>query len=660
MKNMQDTINFTNTKRILYVEDEADLRSVTASILSDIFLEVIIAKDGEDALEKFYTHEIDVVLTDLSMPKMNGFDMAKRIKDFDADIPIIMISAHDESEYFTQSIELGVDGYLLKPMKLDDLIATFKKIINKIQFLNEYHNNLRFLKQYQDLTDLHSLVSKTDTKGVLTYVNDAFCKVSGYTRDELIGSSHNIVRHPDNPASMYADLWHTIKFKKEIWKGILRNISKKNEIYYSNAVISPITNIDNEIVEYISIKYDVTDIIDPKKQLHDFVDSAKEPMIVMIEIDGFSDLETLYGHKLTQSIEKTFAKDLVKYMPSYLGFNKLYPLGNGKYAFVKDLVLQNDLAMKDLIQELKSFQFIINDLKVDVGEIDYDIAIVMSVADGDNCLENVDYGINSLSKLKQDFIISNNFAQKEHEKALENLEILRMVKIALDNSKIISYFQPIVCNTTQKIVKYESLVRLVNEQNKIIPPFFFLDIAKKGKYYSRITAMVLENSFDALEKTDKDITVNISALDIEKLSTRTKIFQLLNTHRKSASRVVFELLEDENVKDFDEIERFISKVKEYGVKIAIDDFGAGYSNFERLLKYQPDILKIDGSLIKNIETDSYSISVVKSIVAFAKEQKIEMVAEYIENENIYTILKDLGVEYSQGYYFGKPDKIGSH
>ncbi|MDQ7061395.1 MAG: EAL domain-containing protein [Sulfurimonas sp.] len=90
-----------------------------------------------------------------------------------------------------------------------------------------------------------------------------------------------------------------------------------------------------------------------------------------------------------------------------------------------------------------------------------------------------------------------------------------------------------------------------------------------------------------------------------------------------AYRVVFELLEDEDVRDIDEITNFITEVKAFGVTIAIDDFGAGYSNFERLLKYQPDILKIDGSLIRHIETDSYSLSVVKTIVAFAKEQRLK-------------------------------------
>ena len=102
---------------------------------------------------------------------------------------------------------------------------------------------------------------------------------------------------------------------------------------------------------------------------------------------------------------------------------------------------------------------------------------------------------------------------------------------------------------------------------------------------------------------------------------------------------------------------FISRVKDYGVQIAIDDFGAGYSNFERLNDYQPDIIKIDGSFVKNIETSQLSLSVVKTIIAFAKVQNIKIVAEYVENENIYHILKNLGVNYSQGYYFGKPQPL---
>ncbi|MCD6172703.1 MAG: EAL domain-containing protein [Sulfurimonas sp.] len=654
MNNFKDIIKFTKNMNLLFVEDDEFLRESLIEVFNSLFKDVTSAINGEDGIEKFYENKIDMVVSGVNMPKLNGLDMIERIRDFDKDIPILILSANSETDYFIKSIELNIDGYLLKPMQLEKLKESLSKIIQKMKFQKEFNDNLNFLQQYQELTDSNTAVSKADTQGVITYVNNEFCKLTGYDRDELIGHHHNILRHPDNPASMYSELWHVIKNNKKPWKGIIKNLTKDSNTYYIKTVIQPILDTDNNIVEYISIKTDITNIMSSKKILYDFIDSANNPILVLIKIEGFMDIEKFYGYIISQRIEEKFAKDLENLMPKNLNFNKFFSLENGEFAFVQDLEDNSSTILENITQALQSFQYIINELKIDAGEIDYDISIMMSVANGKDCIENVKYGMKTLEKNKQDFILANDLAQKEQDEAANNLKILKMVKQAIETSNIISYFQPIVSNKTKEVVKYESLVRLVDENSKVISPFFFLNIAKKGKYYAQITAIVLENSFEALKITDKSISINISALDIEKPITRKKIYELLDIHKESAHRVVFELLEDEDVKDFDEITKFISEVKKYGVKIAIDDFGAGYSNFERLLKYQPDILKIDGSLIKNIEQDSYSLSVVKTIVSFAKEQNIEIIAEFIENENIYNILKDLGVEYSQGYYFGKP------
>ena len=160
-----------------------------------------------------------------------------------------------------------------------------------------------------------------------------------------------------------------------------------------------------------------------------------------------------------------------------------------------------------------------------------------------------------------------------------------------------------------------------------------------------------------MEHITTKISINLSSLDIEKEETREKLYSLFEEYKDDVSRIVFELLEDEEVKDFAVIKKFIKRVKKLGVKIAIDDFGAGYSNFERLLDFEPDILKIDGSLVKNIANDSYSRNVVETIVSFAKKQNIITIAEFVENEEIFNILYDLGVDYSQGYYFGEPKNI---
>ncbi len=657
MKNLTDILVYTKKMTLLYVEDNKEIRDATLGIFQELFKEIIIAIDGEDGIDKFYENKVDIVFTDINMPKLNGLDMLRKIIDYDNNIPIFVNSAHNETEYFTKAIELNVDAYFLKPLNVEILLESLEKIVEKIKTQEDFNSKIAFLKQYQSLTDSYTAVSKTDLKGNITYVNKEFCLLTEYSEAELIGQNHNIVRHPDNAASIYADLWHCIKNKKEIWKGILRNKTKSGKVYYSDMAIKPMLDNDNNIIEYISVKKDVTAIMSPKKQLYDFVESAQEPLLVLLKTDDFQDIEKFYGYKLSQEIAEEFATSLFELMPKHLGLDKFFALGNGEYIFAQDLENSNLDFIEPLIDDLKMLQRMVNDLKVGVGEIDYDISVVISIANGDGCIENVHYGIKALEETKQDIIVANDLSIKEQAKAENNLKVLKMIKKALEDSNIISYFQPIVDNITQEVVKYESLVRLIDEDEKVISPYFFLDIAKKGKYYAQITAMVLENSFTALQETDKCITVNISALDIEKPSTVDKIFELLESHRSDANRIVFELLEDEDVKDIEEITKFILKVKSYGVRIAIDDFGAGYSNFERLLKYQPDILKIDGSLIKNIETDSYSLSIVKTIVSFAKEQEIEMVAEYIENENIYNILKDLGVEYSQGYYFGKPDVI---
>jgi len=289
-----------------------------------------------------------------------------------------------------------------------------------------------------------------------------------------------------------------------------------------------------------------------------------------------------------------------------------------------------------------------------VANVYYDLSIQISFASGNDALENAKFGLLELQRTQQNFIVATDLSKKMHAEAEENIKVLQMIKEAIAKRNIVSFFQPIVDNSTKKIIKYESLVRLIDNNEQIVAPYFFLEVSKKGKYYTQITEIVLENSFAMLDKIDEDISINISAIDIDKNRTRNKIFSLLSKYKQYTNRIIFELLEDESVRDYETFKSFIAYVKNMGVRIAIDDFGTGYSNFERLLEYEPDILKIDGSLIKNILNKKYSLNVVETIVTFAKKQNIKLVAEYVENENIFLKLKELGIEYSQGYYFGKP------
>ncbi|MEA3383508.1 MAG: EAL domain-containing protein, partial [Campylobacterota bacterium] len=595
--------------------------------------------------------------TDINMPKLNGLEMIEKIRTINKDIPILVLSAYNESGFFMDSIKLGVEVYLLKPIDIDQFLGMLEKVTQKIKLSSKAQTNLHFLNEYKNVTNESSIVSKADPKGIITYANEQFCKISEYSKDELIGQHHNFVRHPDMPKEAFEDMWNTIQNKKQTWKGIIRNLTKSGKSYYVDTTVKPILDEQNNITEYIALRNDITDIMNPQKQLDDAIENSKDPLIVYMKLEEFDTLEEFYDHTTVELIQDKITKYLENNIPQTCKFEKVYQLGHGEYAMTneKDICMDNE---EDFIKRLKLYQDTIRGSVIDIGDVDYDMSIMVSLAYSDKkVLESSKLGIRELLKTKQDFIVSNNLAQIEQENAKKNMETLSMVKKAINDFKIVSHFQPIINNKTQQIEKYESLVRLINDDGKVLSPFFFLDAAKKGKYYSQITNMVLDNSFSALKHTNMDISINLSALDIELKSTRDKLFKLLGENKEYRSRIVIELLEDENVKDFQTITAFISEVKKLGVKIAIDDFGAGYSNFERLLDYQPDILKIDGCLIRDIETNSYSLSVVKTIVAFAKEQNIQTVAEFVENEEIFNILKDLGVTYSQGYYFGKPEAL---
>lgn len=643
---------------ILYVEDDIKLLEEVKKLLEIVSNNIFTANNGNEALEIFKNNKIDFLITDITMPKMNGIELITEIKKIDHTLPTLIISAYTTTDYIIDAIKAGIDGFIFKPIESNQFFEALEKVVNQACILNENKKNITVLKQFQDITNKSSIISKTDPNGIITFVNDNFCEISGYTKEELLGEPHSIVRHPDNSKELFEKLWHTIKDKKESWSGVIRNLSKDGKSYFVKSTIKPLLDQNGEILEYMALRNDVTSIMSERKQLLAYLDSQPIPFLALVQIENFDILDKFYDEKSVEKIERIFESKIASLLPNeIINFEKVFRLSNGLFglsidynSFQKENIDINDY-LKEFIKNAK-------DATISLENIEYDVAVVVSYAYGDTkTYENSKYGIEKGLKENKSLIFANNLINEIQKSARKNIKTIHMVKKALDNFKIVSYFQPIIKNSTKEIVKYESLVRLINEENEVISPYFFLDASKKGTYYTKITNRVIESSFNVLDHIKNNVSINLSVLDIENESIREKLLELVR-NKSYKGRVTFELLEDENIKDFQLVRDFISHAKKEGaVKIAIDDFGSGYSNFERLLNYAPDILKIDGSLIKNIETDAFSRNLVETIVTFAKKQKIETIAEYVENENIYNILTKMGVDYSQGYYFGKPERI---
>ena len=244
---------------VLIVDDQPEILSTFSRTIGRRVENVFTAPNGEQAVEIHKNENIDIIFTDVEMPIMNGIEMIKEIRKTDTSIPIVLATALRNLEVLTKAIELNVSFFLQKPIKLEEVYDKIDEI-NKVKELErdliEQHE---LLEQYKQVVDKGSIVSKTDPSGIITYANEAFCEISGYEIEELVGRPHNIVRHPDNSNSLYEHMWHTIKVLREAWTGELKNKKKDGTSYWVKATISPIIDKNGEIVEYIAIRTDITE-----------------------------------------------------------------------------------------------------------------------------------------------------------------------------------------------------------------------------------------------------------------------------------------------------------------------------------------------------------------------------------------------------------------
>ena len=542
-----------------------------------------------------------------------------------------------------------------------ELDTATKKFLYQNRELNE---SGKLLQEYKKAIFEGSIISASDLSGNITYVNEGFEKISGYTKDELIGRQHSILRHPQTPKSTFKDLWETIQNKK-IWRGLIKNLNKNKESFCTKTTIIPITDSFNNVIEYLALREDVTELVNSQEELRKIfytdrltdlnnryklfedLKNTRHANIAILNIDSFKHINDFYGDSFGDKVLINVSNKLLD-ISSKLGY-KIYRNHADEFSIVSFLEYEDNNTfiknIKDLLLNIQNSVLQIDDEELNIG---FSAGISLGYFD----LQFADIALKEAKKHKKDFIVYSSDI-KSYEEYKNNLVWVKKIKDAIAQDRVAVVFQPILNNRTKSVQKYESLIRIIDEDGKTISPYYFLDIAKHSKLYPFLTKRVFEKVFKYLNHTDKSISVNITAEDI--LNKNTKEF-IINQLRELNNRqnLVFELVESEGIESFDDVKLFIDEIKAFGCKIAIDDFGTGYSNFEYLLKLEADILKIDGSLIKNIDTSINNYNVVEAIVSFAKKNNIRIVAEFVSSQKIQDKILSLDIEYSQGYFIGEP------
>lgn len=389
----------------------------------------------------------------------------------------------------------------------------------------------------------------------------------------------------------------------------------------------------------------LTDLPNRQKMILDIRNNPPR-VCAIFNIDNFRELNDFFGTAVGDNILVRLAKESVR-----MGI-VAYRIGGDEFA----VLFYEDFTRDTIRERITQMLSWLHEIKLSVASETVNISMNVGVAFGsERILTRADIALHTAKEKKISLAI---YEEDEHieEVYKKNIAMTAAIHKALSDGRIICYYQPIVNFITKKIEKYETLVRMIDEDGNIVSPNDFLAIAKKTKLYPRITHEVINQACRCFAFRDEIFSINLSVDDINDPYTVQEIIKTI-TDTGTAKRIAFELLESEGIENYDSVARFIAQVKALGAKIAIDDFGTGYSNFEHILKLNIDCIKIDGSLIKNIATNDRHRIVVETIVDFAKKMGACTVAEFVCDKMVYDAVKELGVDFSQGYYTGKPEPL---
>ena len=367
----------------------------------------------------------------------------------------------------------------------------------------------------------------------------------------------------------------------------------------------------------------------------------------LINIDKFKYINDYYGTKIGDKVLQKVAQILSDLLKDNSDF-RLYRLGADDFG----ILVEND---KKESLENRIFQYFEKN-DINVGDFQFKISISIAYTTQRPYFENANMALKKIKSSSRIKFLQYSKAVDNKAQILQNIEKTKVLYNALENGKLVPYFQSIVDVKSGEIVKYEVLSRVVNDDTRVESIFPYLQIAKDNKLYSKITKTVLYKSVELFSKNDIPFNINFSIEDIMDDSIITILHTIAKENPEVMHNITFEMLESESISDYNAIKSFIEDMKRIGAKVAIDDFGSGYSNFEHLINLDIDFIKIDGSLIKNVHTDKSAYNIVKLINTFAHESNIQTVGEFVENEEIYKVLQEIGVDYAQGYYFAKPEK----
>ncbi len=535
---------------------------------------------------------------------------------------------------------------------------------------NESSDGIAIIRKNKMLECNKTLLKMFKYEGIKDFYALDFAQLTPKYQPDGQRSSRKVLKQMQRAHSqLIRDEWVQINSKGEVfWAEITLQSIMLNDEEYLHATWRDISDrkevekklqeLNETLEEKIELKtaqitydhyHDKLTGLENLQMCKEVLKDSPDNFVIITDISDFSSLNKLFGKEKADEILQQTANSIKFNISNNM---RLFRGESDRFIiYVTDSTLDN---VKELCQNIFAF-FDIHELEVDeqLFTITFNMGI-SAVLDTKETLINAEFALDASKKIgtKTSYVFNADELNVKEQK--ERMIWMKITRELIEEDLIMPYYQPIKNIKEDRIYKYEVLARAYYDE-KIIAPYLFLDAAKRLGLITTITRIIIDKSFAFFQHNDHQFSINLTEMDLKDGYLIEFLKMKSARYNMNLSRVTFEVLEniDSLIKDGSTAQT-LHELKQFGCQIAIDDFGVENSNFLRLLELDFDYLKLDGVFIKDIAASSKSRKIVEAVVNLSKTMGIKTVAEFVENEAIYTILKEIGVDYAQGYYIAKP------
>jgi len=685
----------SQNKSVLVVEDDAAARLMTRSTLELANFVVDEAETGEAALKLFAEKHHDVILLDVHLPGLNGFNICQQIRStpYGKFTPIVMITGVDDIDSIEKAYNIGATDFIIKPVNwtilghrvhyiiraqqsFDDLHVSRMRLINaknvagiadwewdiKHQRINWSQELLNLLAvQHIELSNDHrailEFVAPDDYENVDTALDKLFKEHVNFDLEYKIICPDNSVRYIQENAQVIKDQEGNITSIIGTLQDITNRKLAEEEVKYL-AYFDSLTGLPNRASFSEHLDQSL------KKAKRNQTNAA----VLFLDLDNFKRVNDSLGHSAGDKLLKIVAKRLLSSLRDcdVLGrdheefMQPVARLGGDEFTVLLDNNISAENAQKVAARIIKTLN---EPVTIDQQEVPLSVSIGIAIypedgADTMNLLKNADTAMyHSKEKGKNTFCF---YDKKMNELSLKRLHLERDLQKALDNDEFMVLFQPKIDIESQNIIGSEALIRWQHPELGFILPDTFISLAEETNLIVDLGTWILNKACAATKSwhdygfSDIHVAVNLSARQLQDKNLVTLVKQALLDSGLPDKHLELELTEGMIMENGPETMQQLHELKATGVKLAVDDFGTGYSSLRYLSQFPLDTLKIDKSFVTNLPNNKTEAAITEAIIALAHSLKLSVVAEGVENEAQYEYLKMNKCDVVQGFYFSKP------